>query len=203
MRFQLNKQCGPAMLNLLRQIAMTAIPCVRPIAFSVGLNSNVIDTADSVVEDMTAFIHNAMCNKYVTDDLSKKLIVYDATASGVLQASVFEDIGIRSYQDNTILHLLSQTHVSIIFRNARGNFSAKDNISFLQDNAIDTNKYVVVPSRHSAVDSISINEIESETAYIADLTVQSQLYSEEKILSAATAEMLSQVTDLAQKHNFT
>lgn len=201
MKFKLNKQYGPSLINLIRQVSMTAIPTVRPIAFSVGAHSNVLDTADSVVEDMTSFIHNVSACEYTAANKEAKLLTYNGIAAGTLQTNAFSSAGVISHSDATVLHTLSNTNVSIIFRNARGNFSAKENIEFLQDNAIDTKHYVVIPSRHCAVDKFTITDEDAEDCYIADLTVQSNLYTEQSILQEAFRELQTQLKEIGEIHN--
>lgn len=200
MLLSLDKTYGPALVNLLRQISMTAYPVVRPIAFSVGSDSNVIDTADTAVEDMVAFIDNVMNPNYYTanDDIAE-LVDFKATVTTALSSDQFEQVGIISKQNKVVLNVLAPTPVSIIFRKASGRYTAKQNVEFLRKNNVDTDKYVVVPSRHCAVDSFLINEIEDENEYKVDISIISQISSDNAILTQGLEVMEKQVQELRQK----
>lgn len=104
MRIELNKQYGPALVNLLRQVSMTACKVLRPIAFSTGAHSNVLDTSDSAIEDMTTFIDNVTsANYYVTNQESSELIRFDATVARTLDTSQFQSEGILCKENKVVL----------------------------------------------------------------------------------------------------
>lgn len=200
MLLKLNKTYGPALVNLLRQISMTACPVVRPIAFSVGSESNVIDTADSVVEDMTAFIDNVMSvNYYAAETESREMIEFKATVTTALSSDQFDQSGVISKQNKVVLNALAPTPVSIIFRKTAGRYTAKQNVEFLREQGINTDKYVVVPSRHCAVETFLMNEIEDENEYKVDISISSLVSSEDVILAQSMEMMQKQVQELREK----
>jgi hypothetical protein len=133
MRIELNKQYGPALVNLLRQVSMTACKVLRPIAFSTGAHSNVLDTSDSAIEDMTTFIDNVTsANYYVTNQESSELIRFDATVARTLDTSQFQSEGILCKENKVVLNTLADLKVSIIFRYSSNRYTAKENVLFLQ-----------------------------------------------------------------------
>lgn len=200
MRLELDKQYGPALLNLFRQAAMTAVPVVRPIAFSVGNNSNVIDASDATVEDMTGFIHNVMSSQYFTNaDNTSELITCQLNIAASFSTQQLERFGVLTQENKVLLHTISPTYVTIHFRQGTGNYSAKQNVAFLEDSKVDTKHLVVVPSRHSAIDNFTFKEIESEDKYIVDITVESKTITENKIFEYTLGSLEKSVSDLRQK----
>ena len=197
MQLKLNKRYGQALVNLMRQISMTAVPCIRPIAFSVDNESNVLDTANSVVEDMTSFIHNVMSQDYYCNEpLSDAPIVCQNTVTNTLNTSSFASAGVLCKGDKDVLHALSSASVTVIFRYCSGNNSAKENVAYLKQHQIDTSKFTVVPSRHSVIDSFKIDEHESEDYYVADITIDSKISSESLIIDKTLEVLDLQVADL-------
>lgn len=201
MKIELDKQYGPALVNYLRQCTMTSVPVVKPIAFAVGTNSNVLETSDSVIEDMTTFIHNVMCSNYYLVDTTGTLdkpILFEMTVSTNLKTSDFNSVKVYSKEDSVLLHALSETPVKIYFRNACGKYSVKQNLQFLQDAGVNTNDIVVVPSRHCAVDSFTVNEIENEDKFVCEIDVKSQIASKDNIYKYALEKVQEGVTELSK-----
>lgn len=196
MRLELDKRYGPALVNLLRQAAMTAIPVLRPIAFSVGQNSNVIDTCDSAVEDMTTFIHNVMNQVYFTKMPEMELFRVNKNVTASLQTSDFISSEVECRQNAVVLHVLGSTNVQIYFRLAAGNYSAKENVAYLRSKNIETDSLVVVPSRHCAVDACKLQEHEDEFKYVVDVSVSSQVMTEYDILTKAWSAVAESVTKI-------
>lgn len=203
MKLEMNKQYGPALLNLLRQTAMTSVNVIKPIAFAVGDTSNVIDTSDAVAEDMTSFIHNVMSVNYMCpENIERTLYVCEIDAVASLSTRQLQQFGVYATTDKILLHLLSKAHVTIIFRCGRGNYSAKQNIAFLAESGVDTNSLVVVASRHSALDSFTHTEIESEDSYITDINITSQITTDRRILENSLAVIEHEVAELRKKLTF-
>lgn len=200
MRIELNKQYGPALVNLLRQVSMTACKVLRPIAFSTGAHSNVLDTSDSAIEDMTTFIDNVTsANYYVTNQESSELIRFDATVARTLDTSQFQSEGILCKENKVVLNTIADLNVSIIFRYTNNRYTAKENVLFLQKQHINTDEYIVIPSRHCAVDSFTQSEIESEDSYVVDIDIKSDVCSAEQILDQTMKTISEQVEKLGQK----
>lgn len=188
MKLELNKQYGPALVNLLRQASMLSVPVIKPIAFAVGPDSNVVDTCSSVIEDMTVFIHNVMSKTYYTDNPDDKIdmpILVALTVQENLKTSDFAQFGINCKDDAIVLHALSSVNVKMYFRNSCGKYTTKQNIEFLQNAGVNTNDLVVVPSRHCAVNSFILNPTENEDKFICDIAIESDIMSEKTILRHA------------------
>lgn len=203
MTLKFNKQYGAAMVNLLRQATMAAVSVVRPIAFSVGASSNVIDTSNAMVEDMTEFIHNVMeLNYFMPADNAEmidKPIVFDSNVTTGLSSSQFNSVNVMSHDNIVLANLLNPTNVRIVFRNSSGHYSAKENVEFLRNHSIDTDALVVVPSRHCPVDSFKINEEASEYDYTANISIDTNVSTEEAILYKAADVLRLEFENLCKK----
>lgn len=197
MQLTLNKQYGPALLNLLRQVAMCSVPTIRPIAFSVGSTSTIIASNDNTIEDMTEFIDNVMKSNYTTQS-TEKLIVYEGDVNGTMLVSEFGKVGIETKEDAEILHTLRNVPVRIVFRNDAGNYTAKENQQFLLENsAFKEEEFVCVASRHSDIESYTQKETERNSNL--EYNVQIKTFSgrtDREILSLAKQQILNLLSDL-------
>lgn len=199
MRIELNKQYGPGLVNLLRQAAMLSVPVVKPIAFAVGQSSNVIDTCSNVIEDMTMFTNNVMTKTYYMNNPEDKLdvpILVALTVKENLKTSDFEQFGIKCKQDSIVLHALSSVNVKMYFRNSCGNYTAKQNVEFLQDAGVNTNDIIAVPSRHCAIKSFILDPQENEDKFVCNIRVESEIMSEDTILRYAMKTVEAGVSEL-------
>lgn len=163
MRVQVNHYCGAAMLNTLRQIALTRLPETRPIAFKVGAFSNVLAISDSVEEDMTEFISN-VCSSVFSTAGSDEILVCSCTAEGKLSiddltASTAGGLTVVSKGAVDILHCTDRVGVYIVFRTAAGKFTRQENAEFLRRNGIDSSSYVTVNSRHTPTAEFAIEKV--------------------------------------------
>lgn len=98
-----------------------------------------------------------------------------------------------------MLNTLADLDVSIIFRYSNNRYTAKENVLFLQKQHINTDEYIVIPSRHCAVDSFTQSEIESEDSYVVDIDIKSDVCSTEQILDQTMKTISEQVEKLGQK----
>lgn len=190
MELVLNAQYSSALINLLRQAAVTCTSRVRPIAFSVGHASNVLMISDSVEEDMTTFIRN-VCNGQYRTTQNKEIIVCECVCAGVLSTNAFEQDGIEPIQDFQILHSLGEIDVRVIFRQTSGSYTREDNEQCLADAGIDLSRYTVIPSRHSDVANFSYTLKKGLTEDVYDVNILSfSGKSEEEIISLAKEEII-------------
>lgn len=172
MQIKVNKQYSNAFVNLLRQIILTGVDTVRPIAFQVGNTSNVLATADSVEEDMTTFIRQVCNNTYYTktDD---ELVVCESVCSSVLRSGDFQPAGIAAVQEKELLHVLGEISVSVVFRNTAGSHSKEDNIMCLERNSLLSDNFIVIPSRHSDIGAFRYESTVSGDDVVYDLHIES------------------------------
>lgn len=198
MKIVMNKQYGQAFVNLIRQVSMASVNVVRPIAFAVGTSSNTVDSSNAMVEDMTEFISNVSQSDYIVDknnEENDKPIVFSNMVSSTLSTYDFSSAGIKCKDNKVVATMLSTENIKIIFRNSKGKYSAKENVEYLQNNGIDTESLVVIPSRHCAVDKFFIEE-NSDSQYTADLTLISNVAFENEILKTALNEIVQNASEL-------
>ncbi len=198
MRITMDKQYGQAFVNLIRQVSMASVNVVRPIAFEVGASSSVVDSSNSMVEDMTEFISNVSQFAYIVDksnEENNKPIVFNDTVSSTLSTYDFSSAGIKCKDNKVVATMLSAENIKIVFRNSKGKYSARENVEYLQNNGMDTESLVVIPSRHCAADTFRIKE-QPGSKYTVDLTLFSQVASENEILKAALNEIAQNTTEL-------
>lgn len=155
MKLKIRKEYGDAFINLLRQLCLTTTKKVKPIAFAVGTNSNVLEIGNTVEEDMTEFVSNVSHCTFVTQS-QKELLEWSGICEHELKADQIKSNDVESILSfNTLLHSLAPIKVQIYFRNSDGSHSDIENQSFLASHDIDTSRLVVIPSRHCVVSAFT------------------------------------------------
>lgn len=204
MILKFEKGFGESLLNTVRQIAMTQIPVVRPIAFSVGYHSNVITIDDQVVEDMVTFISNVCSANYTTQSDAD---VFQATVkcANVLDLQqLCKDIPINVITGNKeILHSLSEVPVNVIFRKCSGSMGVEENTQFLESKHFNVTNLTVINSRHSNVASFSISKKRCEDGMEAfDVSIESMYgISEAQIFNTAMQILNDKVANVLKSGN--
>lgn len=189
MQLKMSKQYGSAFMNLFRQVMLTGIESARPVAFSVGHASNVLEIADSVEEDMTTFIHNVCDNSYVAAG-SGDMFVCRWQSTGCLSASAFASCGVTPLREAELLHFIGDIYGTVVFRNACGSFTSMENALWLDKHGIASDQYVVIPSRHCDVADFRYTESRKEGDVIYDLNLRSLSgKTEEKLVETVKSKI--------------
>lgn len=154
---------GESLLNTVRQVTMTQIPVVRPVAFKVGSTSNVITINDKVVEDMVTFISNVSALQFRAArefDTTKVTGVCHSTlrASDLFSGTDVECLG----SDTELLHSLADVPVEVVFRKCAGVHSAEENTEALESTGFATEAFVVTNSRHCNVEQFGIKKLHGQ-----------------------------------------
>lgn len=201
MRITVNKGCGNIIGNTLRQVALTQLPVIRPIAIKVGETCNVLTAGKDVQEDMTTIISNltSITYSYSGDD---SVVVVQATANGVLRASDLAKNGITicsGDDDKVILTTMGvPVAVAVYFRVGTGVATIQDNTIYLNNYGVTAKDLVVFVSRHSQIVSFAYTVKEQAGGKdLIDLTIVSNTdRSEEDIFSAIKSELLAIIQSL-------
>jgi DNA-directed RNA polymerase alpha subunit len=166
--FKTRKGSATILSNFIRQIALTQLPAIRPIAFSVGTSSNVITAGNNVIEDMVEFSASLAKIHFKCDSMNVGDIKVLTVTSSVLKVSDLEQddvIVIAEDKNEEILHTVnSDVEVKIYLRCYYGSVSANENEKFLKRDALMQNNVIVVNSRHCDINSIkvSVDEVDEE-----------------------------------------
>ncbi len=168
----LRKGMGNPILNAVRSAAFFCCPVIRPVAFKVGGESNVLSISDTVIEDMTTFISTMSKFNYAYNGNSK-LVVASCECSGELQLSeLLGDVGITSDHDGVILHSTAPIKVEVVFAYARGNYTTLENTKLIQDAGY--GGFVAINSRHCNVESFTFKHLsEDKQTETFEVTVKS------------------------------
>lgn len=189
MILKFKKGFGESLLNTVRQIAMTQIPAVRPIAFSVGTHSNVITIDDQIIEDMVTFISNVCSANYITQS-SSKFFEINTTVSGTLDLlGLCKSSEISLISGNKeVLHSLADLPVRVVFRNGCGSAGVEENTLFLEENHVDVTNLTVINSRHSNIASFSVKKCRDENDLeVFDVSIETfDGVSETKVFEQST-----------------
>lgn len=180
---------GMTLGNVLRKVALTQLDSWRPVAFSVGTNSNVITAGDNVVEDMVEFA-SSLSKMHFTVDTDKPAYVLTFDTS-CLKVSDFETdkVHVFSNDDREILHTVSgTTTVTVFLRNGKGSYSAKENEKFLKDSpdtaGLCNNAVEYLNSRHCDIERPGFSVDKREDCEIIYFHVDSLIdISADKIVS--------------------
>ena len=153
MRKKVRKGCANIIANAVRQIALTSLDSLRPVAIRVGNHCDVISAGDSVLEDMVQITTNLNSLSFVSKSAGE-IVEFRTVVKGTLKASdlkgnSFETI-LPGGKDVEILHVLNdEIEVVVYFRNTCGVGTKDDNLYALAKAGVDTDKLVVVNSRHN------------------------------------------------------
>lgn len=156
-KMRVKKGLGNIVANVIRQMALVGINSLRPIAITVGQNSNVISAGENVVEDMIQICSNLNSLHYEVLgnlDFDSIIIFHTKINNGVLKSSDLKDDKFHAVSDTDreLLHVLNgHVDVTIYFRYTSNVCTKDDNILCLENNGIDTSTLVVTNSRHSDV----------------------------------------------------
>lgn len=189
MKFKVNKYLGASYVGLIRTIALTMFPTVRPIAIKCGNESNVIDLGDSCEEDTCEFISACQASTYKYDG-EGDFVVLKTTVGSVLNLDTVskpKGFSILSQGVKEVLHVMTPVTVEIYFRKGYGKYTEKENNVFLKSKGIDVDNLTCFSSRHCAVPVFSYQEPEEDgDSLIYDINISAtDGYSSEEVLKAA------------------
>ena len=182
---KVKKGCAKITANAVRQIALTSLDSLRPVAIKVGNHCDVISAGDSVLEDMVQITTNLNSLNFVNKS-SGEIIEFRTVVNGTLKASdlkgnSFETI-LPEGKDVEILHVLNdEVEVVVYFRNTCGVCTKDDNLYALAKSGVDTDKLVVVNSRHTDISKFSYTILDDTD----DLTDAIDFQIESKISHSA------------------
>lgn len=160
MKIKVDKYSGASYLNTLRQIALTRLKEIRPIAFKVGAFSNVLTINDSVEEDMTEFISKISSSVFSYEG-NAPLFKWKGIVNRCLAINELakDGLGVVVAGCKEILHCDGCEEAIIYFRNDCGKFTREENIGFLRSNSVNTDDLVVVASRHSPIKLFAFEKV--------------------------------------------
>ena len=167
MKLVLNSLSSNAFMNLFRTVLLCRLDSTRPIAFSVGVGSDVCNISDSVEEDMSEFISN-VSSSYFTINSESDLAKLELSVNGTLELSQESsalascNVQVLNLGVDGVLHSLESVPVVVYFRRAAGHFTADENEEFLQSRGVDTSKLVVVNSRHCPIQKYTFEPVDSD-----------------------------------------
>lgn len=159
-RLTINKNYSSAVLNFIRCVGLTMTKEWRPIGFTAGSASTVLEVGDNVEEDMTEFTNNVCSCKFVSNS-ENDLVVWSGTFNSVLNASDIRG-DITSLDSKELLHSLKPDSATIYFRRSNGMHTESENRKYLTEQGINVERVVTVASRHSLIDNFTFVEIARE-----------------------------------------
>ena len=186
MRKKVRKGCASIIANAVRQIALTSLDSLRPVAIRVGNHCDVISAGDSVLEDMVQITTNLNSLSFVSKSAGE-IVEFRTVVKGTLKASdlkgnSFETI-LPGGKDVEILHVLND-EIEVGTKD--------DNLYALAKAGVDTDKLVVVNSRHTDISKFAytISEDTDELTDVIDFQIESKIsdsleFNEEILKSSA------------------
>ena len=189
MRKKVRKGCANVIANAVRQIALTSLDSLRPVAIRVGNHCDVISAGDSVLEDMVQIITNLNSLNFVSKSAGEivefRTVVKETLKASDLKGNSFEAV-LPGEKDVEILHVLNdEIEVVVYFRNTCGVGTKDDNLYALA-------KLVVVNSRHTDISKFAytISEDTDELTDVIDFQIESKIsnsleFNEEILKSSA------------------
>lgn len=196
MRKKVRKGCANVIANTVRQIALTSLDSLRPVAIRVGNHCDVISAGDSVLEDMVQIITNLNSLNFVSKSAGEivefRTVVKETLKASDLKGNSFEAV-LPGEKDVEILHVLNdEIEVVVYFRNTCGVGTKDDNLYALAKAGVDTDKLVVVNSRHTDISKFAytISEDTDELTDVIDFQIESKIsnsleFNEEILKSSA------------------
>ena len=196
MRKKVRKGCANVIANAVRQIALTSLDSLRPVAIRVGNHCDVISAGDSVLEDMVQIITNLNSLNFVSKSAGEivefRTVVKETLKASDLKGNSFEAV-LPGEKDVEILHVLNdEIEVVVYFRNTCGVGTKDDNLYALAKAGVDTDKLVVVNSRHTDISKFAytISEDTDELTDVIDFQIESKIsnsleFNEEILKSSA------------------
>ena len=142
MRKKVRKGCANVIANAVRQIALTSLDSLRPVAIRVGNHCDVISAGDSVLEDMVQIITNLNSLNFVSKSAGEivefRTVVKETLKASDLKGNSFEAV-LPGEKDVEILHVLNdEIEVVVYFRNTCGVGTKDDNLYALAKAGVDT-----------------------------------------------------------------
>lgn len=198
-KISLAEDNAKVLLNLFRHEALHARQSARPVACSVGDNSNVLSLGNGVVEDMITFINSITAANYKPRTMCADGSLFEVsiriTDTMTYSDLVTDEIEVYGVDLSTpILHTLGQSvAVTVYFRVDSGCHTEADNNAFLQSHSVyaDKRRLVVIPSRHSDVSNFSWHlTSESDGNVTADVTIDTFSGVNEKVIIRELKEHL-------------
>lgn len=204
MKFNVDKGCGRFIANAIRQMIYVKRYVVRPVAFKVGIDTNILTAGNLFIEDMIKFSSDLSSLRFAYDgpgSKSDRIIRRDCVCHGELRSRDLEGDGIRIVggrcKDDVLLHTVAGDNtdfaISIIFRNAQGGYTHDENkyaiMASLNGAELDSS-YVVMSSRHSDVISVKTGVSAEMDCDVVDISAE--VYTgepEDAIVSAACESM--------------
>ena len=216
MKFAVERGSGRFLVNAIRQMVYTKRYVLRPIAFRVGVSSNVLSAGDTIVEDMIKFsadLSNLHFQYTGVGNQTDKIIRCDCICRGVLCARELQQNGIKivgsEELDRDLLHAVNgnasgnEFSVTILFRNACGAFTHEqnkyaiaNNFSGITEGELDS--FVVLTSRHSDVISVTTEITSGIDKDFVEIGVN--LYTgepEEQVVKEACSAMMSLIQQVS------
>lgn len=191
-KIAINKNYSTAVLNFIRCIGLTMTKEIRPIGFSVGTSSTVIEIGDNVEEDMTEFTNNVSSCKFRSDS-EEELLVWTGTFNSVLNSTDIKG-DVVSLNNKELLHSLGPETVTIYFRNSNGMYTGDENREFLASQGVNLDRVMTISSRHSQIDNYTFKEVERiDDKIVYDVNVSSTYGATFKDLAEKALAELSEV----------
>lgn len=163
MTFEIKKGYGMQTANYLRQLLLTRVPTWRPIAFSVGNNSNVVTAGDNVLED-TVEISTNLCRYHYDIDSDEDLYKLTLSDKCININNLNTDkVTVLDADSSEIIHALNQNiTLTIYFRRDSGIVFVEQNQAYLQRDGINADNKIIMNSRHCNFENVIINVTEKD-----------------------------------------
>lgn len=205
MELIVRKGCATVIANVVRQIALTQIKSLRPIAIKINF-ANVISAGDSVLEDMIQICSNLNSLHYINTS-GTDFVKFSCNVSSVLKASDLRnadlEVALNKSINSELIHVLNDNiPVTIYFRYANGVATRDDNVFFLEQNNVDTSDLVVINSRHTDIINFSytITELDRYNDLI-NFSVESNISDDQEFLDGIVMQSTSIIHDILPQFN--
>lgn len=205
MELIVRKGCATVIANVVRQIALTQIKSLRPIAIKINF-ANVISAGDSVLEDMIQICSNLNSLHYINTS-GTDFVKFSCNISSVLKASDLRnadlEVALNKSINSELIHVLNDNiPVTIYFRYANGVATRDDNVFFLEQNNVDTSDLVVINSRHTDIINFSytITELDRYNDLI-NFSVESNISDDQEFLDGIVMQSISIIHDILPQFN--
>lgn len=200
MELMVRKGCATVIANVVRQIALTQIKSLRPIAIKINF-ANVISAGDSVLEDMIQICSNLNSLHYI-NTRGTDFVKFSCNVSSVLKASDLRnadlEVALNKSINSELIHVLNDNiPVTIYFRYANGVATRDDNVFFLEQNNVDTSDLVVINSRHTDIINFSytITELDRDNDLI-NFSVESSISDDQEFLDGIVMQSIGIIHDI-------
>lgn len=190
--------------NGLRQIAMSEVPCWRPVAFSLNREFNKMYASGGIIEKPFRIGSNlASCTFTPKGELTGNILVETVSFTRELEPSKvsqenFNVLGkgyplVTSSEDTPV-------EFTVVYRYGAGAFDSSQNEKFLIEKGLSPKDYQTIASRHTtiAVMTYDIEEV-SESEERLSISIESDAGDESEVLVQASIlyqESMSKAFDL-------